>query len=238
MDTIVVKAKRLSVTDSLNRVYASDLFYNSDQTIPMDKFNYISIWQFLQRNVPGLDVGRDQYGQTTVFFSRFTGLDAIPSTDVGDETPIDNTTNIEFFLNEVPVPKAVIDALHPTDVGMVKVFKGPSATVLGASRGAISVYTVKGKSTKDWRDRGFESFRKEGYAVSREFYHMDYKLLDPNSSFSDVRPTIYWNSNVPVNKDGKAVIRFYNDDVAKKLKIRVMGMDKDGKVVNIDVIIE
>lgn len=234
---VVVTAKKLSYQDSLAKAYASDLFMMSDQTIPMDKMTYYSIWQFLQRTVPGINIGKNEFGQTTVFFNRYMNLDPIPTETIeGDPAP-DGTTDVTFFLNEVPVSKDLIDGLDPTEVALVKIWKGPSAYVLGAPRGAIAIYTAKGRSGKDWRDKGFDFFRKEGYSVVREFYAADYSVTDPKSSFPDIRETLYWNPSLRANSSGKAKIVFYNDDVAKQFKVSIQGIDDDGKLISIEKVI-
>lgn len=228
LSTVIIKTRKPSVVDSLNRLYASDLYFNSDQTLAMDNGHYINVWQFLQRNVPGITVGKDQYGQTTVFFSRYMGLEVFASEENADS---DATTNILFFLNEVPVSKDVIETLDPSDIGLVKVFKGTAASVLGASRGAIAFYTAKGRQVSDWRTKGLLSFRKEGYSTTRSFYNMDYALLDAETPFTDIRPTLYWSPRLQADKSGKLTVRFYNDDAARSFRIVVNGIDENGKII-------
>jgi hypothetical protein len=223
---VVVVGKRRTTVDSLNRVYATDVFFNSDQTLPLDSnSHYIDIWQFLNRSVPGIAINNTDTGKR-VYFSRYAGLDAF--SESGGST-------VQFFLNEVPVSVDIIDALNPEDVGLVKVFKGNTAIILGADRGAIALYTRKGASTRDWRKRGFDAFKLSGYSVAREFYHPVHTA--PNE-ITDKRPTLYWNPNLLPGSNGKAVISFYNDDVARKFKVVVQGIDKNGKLVNVEKIVQ
>ena len=220
--SVTVTSKKRSPIDSLNKLYASDIFYNSDQTLPLDtNSNYQSIWQYLRRSVPGITITNLDTG-TLVTFGRYEGLNVFSE---------NGSSGVQFFLNEVPVQNEIIDALDPSDVGLIKVFKGNTGNILGADRGAIAVYTRKGVSTRDWRKRGFDSFKLSGYSVTREFYHPQHA---PTDERPDKRPTLYWNPDLKKDANGKAVISFYNDDVAKSFKVVIQGIDKNGKLLNIE----
>lgn len=219
---VVLRARKRSATDSLNLLYASDLFFNSDQNLaPNPNITYFDIWQFLRMNVPGIIIDRADTG-TRVVFSRYDGLDLFSE---------NGSTSVQFFLNEVPVDISLIENIDPADVGLIKIYKGNTGIALGATRGAIAVYTVKGKSGRDWRDKGFDFYKRSGYSVSREFYAMDYSQIKPESNKADLRNTLYWEPQLLV-KDGKAIIEFYNDDVCRKFKVVVEGVDKDGKLLH------
>ena len=113
---------------------------------------------------------------------------------------------------------------------MVKVFKGVTGIALGADRGAIAVYTKKGTGA-DWRKKGFSAFKLPGYSVAREFYHPG--PHEPKD-VPDIRPTLYWNPELTPQANGKAVIAFFNDDVANKFKVVIQGIDKNGKLLYIE----
>jgi hypothetical protein len=224
LENVTIKAKKRSVQDSLNTLYATDIFYESDQTIPANtETNAGSIWQFLRVNVPGIVIFNSDTG-TMVNFSRYEGANLF-----GNSTE----SGVQFFLNEVAVNTNVIETLYAEDIGLVKVFKGNSGITLGATRGAIALYTVKGKTVRDWRKKGFDFIKKLGYSPTREFAAIDYSKFNPQNNFTDTRSTIYWNPSITV-KDGKALIDFYNDDVCKKFKIIVEGIDEDGKLLHIE----
>ncbi|HEX6181366.1 MAG TPA: hypothetical protein VFZ47_08975, partial [Chitinophagaceae bacterium] len=179
--TVTVTGRRRSPVDSLNKLYATDIFYQSDQTIALDSNDhFVDIWQFLNRQVPGIAIVNTDTGKR-VYFTRYAGVDAFSES---------GGSSVAFFLNEVPVSADIIDALHPDDVGMVKIYKGVTGIILGADRGAIAVYTKKGRSGRDWRKSGFDSFKLSGYSVSREFYHPG---PSNTKDVPDIRPTLYWN---------------------------------------------
>ena len=228
LETIVVKSKKSTVIDSLNRVYSSDIFYESDQTIAVNnEFAYGDIWQFLNRNIPGLSVIRADTG-TQVNFTRYQGADYFSE---------NGATSVQFFLNEIPVSIDVIESLFAEDIGLLKVYKGNSAIAIGASRGAIALYTVKGKSIRDWRQKGFDFIKRLGYSVEREFSEINYSKINPDESFTDIRPTLYWNPSLK-QTGNNATIEFYNDEICKKFKVVVEGIDENGKLLHVEKIIE
>lgn len=171
-------------------------------------------------------------GETTVFLREHVVTER-PEFDLRDPN-----TNIDFFLNEIKVSKDIIESLDPEDLVFVKVWKGPAAQTIGADQSAIAFYTDKNKSVRSWRDKGFDVFKKEGYSVSRDFYSLDYSIFPSTSSFSDQRGTLYWNPDLKAGKDGKATIKFFNDDVTKKFKLVIQGIDEEGKVLSFQKIIE
>ncbi|MBL0057057.1 MAG: hypothetical protein IPP31_12920 [Chitinophagaceae bacterium] len=222
LSEVVVRGRKQSEADSLNTVYATDIFFNSDQTLVLNhNFNYNDIWQYLRMTVPGIAINQTDTGMQ-VNFSRYEGLDLFS----------ENTTNssVQFFLNEVAVNISIIDLLDPSDVALVKIFKGATGIALGADRGAIAIYTQKGKTGRDWRQKGFDFFRRAGYTDNREFYQVDYSKIKPETELPDIRKTLYWNPSLQwVN--GKASIEFYNDDGGAHYKVIVEGIDKDGKLL-------
>ncbi len=230
LQEVVVRTKKRSAADSLNLLYTTDMFYNSDQTLVLDEnMHYNDIWQYLRMMVPGISIITTDF-VTQVNFTRFQGLDFF-SENSGENK------GVQFFLNEVPVSLSIVESLDPTDIALVKIYKGTTGIALGAERGAIGLYTVKGKSTRDWRQKGFDFFKKQGYSVGREFYAVDYSKLNPESAFSDVRATLYWNPDIKV-KDGKVLIEFYNDDAAKKFKLVAEGIDQNGRLLHVEKLIQ
>ena len=228
LEAVVVNSKKSSVIDSLNKLYASDIFNQSDQTIAVKSdVNFGDIWQFLRRNVPGISIIRADTG-TQVNFTRYQGADYFSENEPG---------GVQFFLNEIPVSVDVVESLFAEDIGLLKVYKGNAAIILGANRGAIALYTVKGKSVRDWRQKGFDFIKKQGYSVVREFSEINYSKFKPEETFKDIRPTLYWNPSLK-QTGNMGIIEFYNDDICKKFKIVVEGIDENGKLLHVEKVIE
>ena len=141
---------------------------------------------------------------------------------------------IMFFLNEIPVPMSIIDALNPDEVALVKIYKGALAFSFGANAGAISIYTKKGRSYSS-NKKQFVNFQKQGYAVVREFYQVDYQRTpDYNKNITDKRATLYWNPRFRLDSTGKGRIRFFNTDLCQEWKLVVQGIDRKGKIIYIE----
>lgn len=227
LQEIVLKTKKLSPADSLTKVYASAIFEMSDQTLIMDNGHYFDIWQFLQKQVPGISINKTDTGKF-VTFDRYNGF-----TFFSGESP----TGVQFFLNEVPVFVDQVDFLNPADVSIIKVYKGVTGIALGADRGAIAVYTKNIISRLDWRTKGFDVIKKAGYSVKRDFFAMDYSKVKTDAEMIDKRPTLLWQPDVNI-VNGKAIIEFYNDDVSNQFRLTLEGMDSKGKLFSLEKILE
>jgi hypothetical protein len=229
---VTVTTKRVSRIDSLNASYASDLF-QTGQSLELTSDHYLSIWQFLREQVSGLTV-EGSLTDPRVFFNRMQGLQ--PPQATTEEEGTDAAGNMQsdgitYYLNEINVSKDVINTLHPSDIALVKVFKGPEGAALGMNEGGLAIYTKKGTASKlRTGEKGFFIEKRLGYAVNREFYNPDYSLT-PSSSSPDNRTTLYWNGNLKADNSGMATIRFFNNDVTKKYKLVIQGIDKKGAFI-------
>ena len=232
LGNVTVTAKKMTRVDSLQKVYVSSFFENSDQTLEVvNDRGYINIWQFLQREVPGLNVNPfEPGGVQSVTFNRFAGMVLGSMNEDGSMTG-GADDGIMFFLNEIPVPTSIIDALNPDEVALVKIYKGALAFSFGANAGAISLYTKKGRSYSS-NKKQFVNFQKQGYAVVREFYQVDYQRTpDYNRNVTDKRATLYWNPRFRLDSTGNGRIRFFNTDLCKEWKIVVQGIDRKGRMI-------
>jgi uncharacterized protein YfaS (alpha-2-macroglobulin family) len=55
---------------------------------------------------------------------------------------------------------------------------------------------------------------------------------------ADNRTTLLWKPNLQLDKAGKAKLDFFNNDFAKKWKVVVQGMDRQGQLVFSEYILE
>jgi hypothetical protein len=229
---VTVTSKKLSRMDSLQREYVSTFFEISDQTleVPQDR-GFVNIWQFLQREVVGLNVNPfEPGGVTTVTFGRFSGM-VLGTMNEDGSMNAGADDGIVFFLNELPVPIGVIDAINPDEVAIAKIYKGVTGFPFGANAGAIGIYTKKGR-TVAVNQKQFNFFEKKGYSLVREFYNVDYKKTpDYNKDTIDKRTTLYWNPKAKFDDKGEIKVRFFNSDLSQKYKIVVQGLDQKGRMV-------
>ena len=218
MEEARVKSKRTNVIDSINKEYVSPLFENADQTIILKDEPGLNIWQLLQRSISGLSIFQSD-GNRTVMFNRYDGVDAFSENGVG---------TVQFFLNEQPVTIMDIETLIPADVAVIKVYKGGLGYVLGAARGGIAIYTVKGRNTNDWMNKGFSKIELTGYEPQYQFYSMDYSKPRLFKVDVDYRPTLYWDPALKIDKSGNASFSFATDDNTGPWLLQLQGINQDG----------
>ena len=236
LEGVVVKAKKLSKEDSLNREYAGGPFLLGKSIDPSAYKYSRTIWQVIQQTVPGVTIEGNPF-DPTVAFNRFGGMGgdnnsfSVASSDGSISTDVVTQTNgIAYYLNEVNVSKDIINTLAVEDVALIKVLKNEGA-VLGASQGVIAIYTKKGVvAGKAQYDKAYTVEKKAGYAITRQFYNPGY-ASNPGVKEADKRNTLYWNGRINPSKDGKYRFLFYNNDTGKKFKLVVQGIDKDGQLI-------
>ncbi|HUP12331.1 MAG TPA: hypothetical protein VM187_08975, partial [Niastella sp.] len=241
---VVVTGKKLSREDSLNREYAGGPFLMGKAIDPSATKHARSIWQIIQQTVPGVIVEGNPL-DPKVSFNRFGGLgneDFSLSAGGSSDGSVSNdivmlTNGIAYYLNEINVSKDVINTLSPEDVALIKVLKNEGA-VLGASQGAIALYTKKGMAVGRLPfEKTYTVVKREGYAIVRQFYNVDYSLT-PDAKDADARHTLYWNGKMNPSKDGRYRFRFFNNDTSKQFKLIIQGIDKDGQLIFGEQVIE
>jgi hypothetical protein len=212
-----IRERKISKEESLDKKYASGMFAGGDgYTFDLTKETnaYTNIFQYLQSRVAGLQI---------------TGNLNDPSLSWRGGRP-------SLYLNEMPTDASMLSSLPVTDIAMVKVFRPPFMGGFGGgANGAIAIYTKKGGEGGDNTVRGFELYRKPGYAVVKHFYSPDYAVHDDRHALADKRITLYWNPDVPVDTaTHTATIRFYNNDFSKHFRVVAEGIGADGSVGHVE----
>lgn len=237
LENVTIKTKRLSIPDSLNNAYATNMFENGGRRLNPGNTNYFSIWQ-LVRTVPGFVV-EGNLTNPTVSLSRMAGLNVFSDNTSLTEDNTDATgtsvnyveNGIAFFLNEVPVSKDIIDGITMDDVAFMKTYVGPESAMIGPYNGVISVYTKNGKNVgTSILDKIFTKAKITGYAVPREYYSINYAINAEAKISPDNRITLLWKPYVVLDANGKATISFYNNDSAKKIQLLIQGIDNTGRI--------
>jgi hypothetical protein len=237
LEGVVVKGRKLSKEDSLNKEYAGGPFLMGKAIDPSSVKFARSIWQVIQQTVPGVTVEGNPFDPQVVF-NRFGGLgggdvtaSGAGSSD-GSLSPeiVVQTNGIAYYLNEVNVSKDVVNTISVDDVALIKVLKNEGA-VLGASQGVIAIYTKRGVATgRTLYDKAYATEKKEGYAIIKQFYSPDY-ASEPDNKQTDKRITLYWNGRIVPANDGKYRFRFYNNDTGKQFRLVIQGIDKEGQLI-------
>lgn len=220
---IIIQAKTKKSVDVLDEKYASGLFSSGD-AYQFDVLNdnraqsSINVFNYLQGQVPGLQITPQSDGETTL---KWRG----------------GTT--ELFLDEMRTDPDFLYSLSMGDIAYIKIFRPPffGATGGGAG-GAISIYTRKGNDIQSKPGVGIPYKLLEGYSSYKEFYSPDYSVPSSNAT-ADIRSTIYWNPFILTDKTTKRVkVEFYNNDITKKHRMVLEGINHEGKLAHFEQIIQ
>ena len=132
----------------------------------------------------------------------------------------------------------MLQSMPMSNVALIKVFKPPFIGAMGGGgSGAIAVYTKKGSSA--YNDvKGLDFVNIAGYSPNKEFYSPDYEK-DPELDKDDYRTTLYWNPFILTDKTNrKVMLTFFNNDISKRIRVVVEGMNAEGKLTRIEKIFE
>lgn len=230
---VVVHSKARSDVEILDEKYTTGIFSNKND-YSFDIVNderakaSINIFYYLQNLIPGLTMSIPIMGANG---AEDANSDNVPGLNWREGTP-------DIFINEMPSDALAAMNLSMTDVAYVKVFKPPfmGSSGSGAS-GAIAIYTKKPAERSTDRIKGMNSATLSGYTAYKEFYHPDYTY--PVAKKPDTRSTLYWNPYVLTDKKNKTVkISFFNNDLTRKFRVIVEGVNAAGKLTRVEKIIE
>ncbi|THU33449.1 hypothetical protein FAM09_25200 [Niastella caeni] len=225
LETVTVKAKQKSKQQQMDERYTSGLFSGGDATTfdltdDVSALGAFNIFSYLQGRVAGLQITTGGGG------SQLQWRGATPS----------------LFLNEMPVDVSAIENIPVTDIAYVKAFRPPFfGAVGGGAGGAIAIYTKKGGDNTSAASSvgGLDKSRLTGYATPKEFYSPDYSKDVAQNELPDIRSTLFWAPYLLTDKNNhKITLSFFNNDVTKRLRIILEGMNEDGQLTRVEKIIE
>ena len=228
LESVTVKGRVKSDAEKLDEKYASGMFSGGD-AYTFDLINdpyavsMMDIFQYLQGKVAGLQIVTGQ------------GPGGAPSLSWRGSSP-------SLYLNEMQVDASQLQSTPVSDVAMVKVFRpGSGVGFGGGAGGVIAVYTKKGGDEKrsDANFKGLDRALLTGYSPVKEFYVPNYAENSSQNEQEDLRTTLYWKPFVLTDRDNKKVnILFYNNDITKKLRIVLEGINEEGKLSHVEKIIQ
>lgn len=221
---VVVTTQAKTEIQKLDERYASGLFkgdaYQFDLINDPFASSSMTIFQYLQSRVPGLQISNAQSTQPSLSWR-------------GSEPSL--------FLDEMPTQVDFLSSVNVSDVAYIKVFRPPFFGAMGGGAGGgIAVYTKRGGDVQTTKSGGgIPSKVIEGYTLMKEFYSPNYITLDPRHENQDLRSTIYWNPIILLDNNGRtAKFKFYNNDVTTSFRIILEGVNADGKLVRIEKVVQ
>ncbi len=223
LETVTVKGRQKTDAQKLDEKYTSGMFSGGDAytfDLEDDRLSsaYMDIFTYLQGKVAGLAISTN--GNSASLQWR-------------GSTPT-------LYLNEMQVDVSQLKSTSVSDIAMVKVFRPGTAIGFGGGGGTIAVYTKKGGGRQsDPSIRGLERIRLVGYSLTKEFFSPDYSFNADLKEAEDTRATLYWNPYILVDKNNKrTTIQFFNNDVSRKLRVILEGINEDGKLTRVEKIIQ
>ena len=141
-----------------------------------------------------------------------------------------------LFVDEMQTDIDRIRGLPISDIAMVKVFRGIFFGASGGSTGAIAIYTLRGDTRQAFPARSLPSNIIAGYRKATVLFSPDHsKRLMEN--IRDKRDILFRRDLLTPDENSKAVIRFYNNEVTKDFRIRVIGIANNAEPVYLEKII-
>jgi hypothetical protein len=141
-----------------------------------------------------------------------------------------------FYLKNLKIDRDMVETIRLDEVALVKY-----VPMLATERGfpaAIAIFLKKpgdqGYWEKDWYQ--LQEQKVTGYAVPKDFRVQDYSQNETKVVL-DSRKTLLWQPYTVVHR-GVAEIKFYNNDHAKKIRIRAEGISSEGNIVYFERVLE
>lgn len=233
LKNVIVKGNLKTPAELLDDRYTSGLFssknaYSFDVENDKRANGTLDVFHYLQFMVPGMTMSMPILGSNG---AGDANSDNVPGINWRDGTP-------DIFLNEMPSDELTVMGIPMSDVSYVKVFRPPFMASSGSgASGAIAVYTKKPMEKQADALKDISNVLLTGYTAYREFYNPDNAHVQ--SKTSDIRPTLYWNPYLLTDKKNRTVkIVFYNNDVTKKIRIVMEGVNAAGKLARVVKIVE
>ncbi|HPZ87288.1 MAG TPA: hypothetical protein PLQ32_04230, partial [Flavihumibacter sp.] len=136
-----------------------------------------------------------------------------------------------------PSDLSMIQGMNMNDIAMIKVFRPPFMGGFGGAGGAIAVYAKKGSASKNDNVQGLNAYKIAGYQPVKQFFSPDYEKYDEANAQPDLRTTLYWNPTIYTDKNNRRIFfTFYNNDVAKKIRVIIEGLNAEGKLTRTEKI--
>jgi hypothetical protein len=154
---------------------------------------------------------------------------------VGDHTQ----GRVELFLNESITDASTLESIPLSEVSYIKFYRR-GGLVFANNNPALLVYLKNGSEINSTDTSIMRHKMLIGYTHKKEFYTPNYIKDDKTAkNRQDLRTTLYWDPYVLTNAvNQKVKIVFFNNDLSKKLRIVLQGLNTEGKFVCVEKLIE
>ncbi len=195
--------------------------------------DYQDIFKYLEAQVPGLRVAAAVPKPTN-------SPPPLRPVDMGkpESTVYDISLRGQrpfIFVNEIQSEIDELVHMPMSEIAYVKVFtEGFVGAWQNGPGGVIAVYTRKGNEELSKLSEHDNGQVLTGYNKYKEFYSPKYS--DTTKNFTpDTRTTLYWNPYILTNsKNHKVQLEFFNNDISKKLRVVLEGINANGKLTRVE----
>jgi len=234
LQTVNIKSTRQTPTEKLIEEHVNSK-NRSDREFTLDLINdpaamvNIGIIDYIRGKFPSLQIFGDN-GNPQFIYRGGNSLYAFA-------TAKDNQYLPYFYLNDAIVNYGNIYDMSLVEIALIRFMPPPVAFAPfnGGNVGAIMIYTKKQSDEvrKMTAMADFDHFIFNGFSITREFSVPDEAKLK-QAGLIDDRLTLYWNHDLETDRNGVIKFSFRNSAIAKKIRIVIQGMDKDGRLVYIN----
>ena len=222
LENVTVTAKAKTNVQKMDERYASGLFSGGNSTqfdVANDPMavSSLSLFQYLQGRVAGLQISGMGSNATLSWRGGAPGI----------------------YMNEMESDVSMVGGISMADVAYVKVFSpGSSFGFRNGANGVIAVYTKRGDDVTSSTDSKMGSVKINGYSAIKEFYAYDYSKPSPDDYYDNLNVTLYWDPMIWLGDNQKRkTIRFYNNDITKRFRIVLEGINEEGRLIHIEKVI-
>ena len=233
LQNVNVTAKLKRAEDALNEKYTSDLFRTGGKVVADNVNNKVvngtlNGFDFIKNRISNIDTQFNKFVNRRNFsLQQENGAMAYKYWEVG------------IFINELPADLLQLKLIRADQIALVKFFQ---AGFIGSGSeypgGAVAIYLKKGEDIAVERPNA-TYFTYNGYSIEKEFYNPDYSITSEQHTNQDLRTTLYWNPKLYTSANENCIrVNFFNNDLSKKFKIVLEGIDTRGKLIFLEKTIE
>jgi hypothetical protein len=140
------------------------------------------------------------------------------------------------ILDGIPTYNAAyVMSLNPTDIETIGVISSYENIDEFRSLGENGILVINSKTGRAFDsmpdDNTFVMYK--GFSMITEYYTPKYDLKEVSQSrIPDLRPLLYWNSNIITNSNNSSEIEFYTSDQTGTFEIVVEGVGENGDLLH------
>lgn len=227
LEAVTVKAQRLADSqkkeaDTKRKFKDRGLFYSANsQKIYMDELAgggaiYQSVYDVIRNRIGGAQIISTDEGKQVLLRA---------------QSSLQNPTYATIELDGTLVSARTAESIDPSNIDMIDVKRGLSATAVYGEAGNGGIITIITKdpaaNIRNIRTPGVLTVDHPGYHQARTFFVPDYENDNFARQKPDYRTTLYWNPDAQLTGE-PLPIQFYTGDKLSQFLIFVEGITTDG----------